>query len=522
MKIQFTDISEDQKTPLVQMLLRIIQEQTEEIALLKDEIAKLKGQKPRPKFPPSPVSKDAKNKNKRPDGNNFGSIHARRQRRKEECIIQPSFIPSGSRFKGYEDYFIQDLRIESFEIQFRLAVYIAPDGTRIRGKLPPEYNQGHFGVELQAYCISQYFQYHVTEPLLLVQLYEMGFDISPAELSNLLIQRKESFHQEKEEVLSAGIEHSDFLNTDDTTARHQGKNGYCTVIGSPLFTYFESTDSKSRVNFLKVLQGAQEVYAITEECLNYAFEKGLNDAILDTLERFEGKQFRSSETWNAFLKKRKILNEHDCRIVTEAALIGGAFKLGVNLNLPIMSDAAPQFMLFLNGLCWVHEERHYRKMIPISESERVELDKIRSEIWDFYEELKKYKLQPSVGQQVRFSKRFDEIFSVKYESEGLKALMANTRSRREGLLLVLKYPILPLHNNDCERDIREYAKRRKISGSTRSEAGRRARDTFTSLKKTCQKHGIAFWSYIRDRLTCGQNIPRLADLIAHKAQAISS
>src|SRR6202034_4820626 len=99
------------------------------------------------------------------------------------------------------------------------------------------------------------------------------------------------------------------------------------------------------------------------------------------------------------------------------------------------------------------------------------------------------------------------------ESRELQVLMANTRSRKEGLLLVLKHPLLPLHNNDCERDIREYAKRRKISGSTRSEAGRKARDTFTSLKKTCKKHRVAFWSYIRDRLIDEQMVPRLADLI---------
>jgi hypothetical protein len=44
-----------------------------------------------------------------------------------------------------------------------------------------------------------------------------------------------------------------------------------------------------------------------------------------------------------------------------------------------------------------------------------------------------------------------------------------------------------------ETDIREYVKRRKISGGTRSEAGRRDRDTFASLKKTCRKLSVSFW-----------------------------
>jgi len=86
------------------------------------------------------------------------------------------------------------------------------------------------------------------------------------------------------------------------------------------------------------------------------------------------------------------------------------------------------------------------------------------------------------------------------------------------LLIVLKYPKIPLHNNDCERDIREYAKRRKISGSSRSDMGRKARDTFTSLKKTCQKHTISFWNYVLDRLTDKRRVPRLADLIKQKSQ----
>lgn len=521
MKTPLSLIPEDQKTPLVQLLLRIIQEQIDEIAFLKDEIAKLKGQKPRPKIPPSKVSGDAKNKTKRSNSDdNSPAPHARRHKRKEQRLIQPEFVPPGSRFKGYENYSIQNLHLEATEIQFRIEIYIAPDGSRIRGELPSEYQQGHFGAELQAYCISQYFQCHVTQPLLLAQLYEMGIDISPAQLNNILIQNKELFHQEKEEVRDSGIRHSDFVNTDDTSSRHNGKNGYCTALGSPLFSYFESTSSKSRVNFLQVLQGGQVLYAINEECLNYAFEKELGDKALDTLEKFEGRTFTTCEAWEAFLKKQKIKTENDYRIATEAALVGGAMKIGLNLNLlPIISDAAPQFALFLNGLCWVHEERHYRKLIPISESEREEVDKVRSKIWDFYEALKKYKLRPDMAQQVLLSKCFDEIFDEKYKSETLNALLTKTKSRRDGLLLVLKYPFVPLHNNDCERDIREYAKRRKISGSTRSDAGRRARDTFTSLKKTCQKHGIAFWNYVLDRLTQSRTVPRLADLIARKAKS---
>ena len=42
---------------------------------------------------------------------------------------------------------------------------------------------------------------------------------------------------------------------------------------------------------------------------------------------------------------------------------------------------------------------------------------------------------------------------------------------------------------------------------------RRCRDTFASLKKTCLKHKISFWHYLKDRLCGESNIPPLSDLI---------
>ncbi len=69
-----------------------------------------------------------------------------------------------------------------------------------------------------------------------------------------------------------------------------------------------------------------------------------------------------------------------------------------------------------------------------------------------------------------------------------------------------------------ESDIREYVTKRKVSGSTRSSPGRRCRDTFTSLKKTCRKNGVSFWEYLLDRIGKKNIIPQLPDLIALKLQ----
>ncbi|MGC8659344.1 MAG: IS66 family transposase, partial [Desulfomonilaceae bacterium] len=94
--------------------------------------------------------------------------------------------------------------------------------------------------------------------------------------------------------------------------------------------------------------------------------------------------------------------------------------------------------------------------------------------------------------------------------QALKRIYKN----KSELLLVLDRPDIPLHNNTSETDIREYVKKRKISGSTRSDLGRRSRDTFASLKKTCRKLGVGFWAYLNDRLTGKNSILPLANLIS--------
>ena len=98
-------------------------------------------------------------------------------------------------------------------------------------------------------------------------------------------------------------------------------------------------------------------------------------------------------------------------------------------------------------------------------------------------------------------------------NQALKRLYRN----KAELLLVLERADLPLHNNLSEQDIRDYVIKRKISGGTRSDAGRRCRDTFTSLMKTCRKLGLSFWSYLRDRLTGEHAIAALPDLVRQKA-----
>jgi len=140
-------------------------------------------------------------------------------------------------------------------------------------------------------------------------------------------------------------------------------------------------------------------------------------------------------------------------------------------------------------------------------------------VWNLYEQLKEYKNTPNHELRLRIEEEFGGVFTCKTESAAINDLLRNTLSRKGGLLRVLDYPGVPLHNNDIERDICEYVKKRKISGSTRSMLGRKARGTFASLKKTCTKLGVCFWDHLRDRTGKLGRIKSLSDLIAEKAAA---
>ena len=123
-----------------------------------------------------------------------------------------------------------------------------------------------------------------------------------------------------------------------------------------------------------------------------------------------------------------------------------------------------------------------------------------------------------MGAKSDLNKRFDNIFGQKTGYGALDMALNRILKNKSELLLVLERPDIPLHNNLSESDIREYVKKRKISGSTRSPAGRTCRDTFTSIKKTCRKLGVSFWDYLIDRIETRKNIPSLSDLMVRKME----
>jgi len=509
-------IPEEEITPIIVVLLEIIQKQAEEIQGLKDEIARLKGQKPKPKIKPSNLDKNTEKpfppkkigKEKKVSKTKNLEIH-------EEQKLHPEGLPPGSTFIDYKDFIVQDIIFANWNILYRRGRWKTPSGEYITARLPKDV-KGHFGANLQSFVLYQHYGCHVTQPLITEQLREISVDISKGKINDILIHGKDDFHYEKDQLLSTALSLSGHINVDDTGARHNGNNGYCTHIGNEYFAWFESTNSKSRINFLKLLRTGYNDFIINDDALEYMHKQGLPKFQLEKFENSKGKRYKTEKQWIKFLKASEVTANHHVRISTEGGLIGSIIHHGYNKNMVIISDDAGQFNVFLHGLCWVHAERTIHKLIGFTEQHTKLLEDTRTDIWTLYRELKDYRINPDKLKKSNLEKQFDELFTRKTGWAALDLALKRIYKNKAELLLVLDRPDIPLHNNLSESDIREYVKRRKISGSTRSDTGKRCRDSFTSLKKTCRKLNISFWDYLTDRIYQKNKIPPLCEVMAFK------
>jgi len=516
-------IPEDEKSPLVEQLVafieqqaNIIEQQGEQIQQLKDEIARLKNQPPKPKIKPSSLEKKKKGKSKQRKGKRPGSKKRRKtaqlQIHKDEPV-EPKHIPDGSEFRYYKSFVVQDLKLQAFNTRYRLKVYKAPDGSCVAGQLPPHLNGEHYGPTLVCFVLYQHYHCQVTQPLLLEQLRELDIDISAGKLNNIIIENKERFHQEKEHILAVGLQVSSYINVDDTGARHKGQNAFCTHIGNESFSWFESTNSKSRINFLKLLRAGHSDYFLNMDAIAYMQSENLPKYVIKKISNNLSAIFANDRQWHQFLTDQGIFKDRHVQIATEGALFGSIIEHGICKHLVIVSDDAGQFNVLLHALCWIHANRAIDKIVPFTDQAKKDLDHVKDQVWLLYEGLKNYKQNPKLKAKKRLEKMFDQIFSSKTASATLNKALKRIYQNKSELLLVLDRPDIPLHNNGAESAIREYVKKRKISGSTRSETGRQCRDTFTSLKKTCRKLGVSFWQYLKDRIEQTESISDLSELI---------
>jgi Transposase IS66 family len=525
MKVAIPEIPEHERSPLVLLLLDIVHQQQDRIALLEDEIASLKGLKPRPQIQPSTLETPKPATPPSQPGQRPGS--AKRPKTAQLTIHREVLLPlpqppAGAVFKGYQDYVVQDLVLEARTTRYRRERWRTTDGQTLVAALPDEVVAGsHFGPTLHSFALYQYHHQRVTQPLLREGLRQWGIDISAGQLNNLLTEGREAFHQEKEQLLPAGLQTSAHVGVDDTGARHRGQTGYCTHIGNEQFAFFESTDSKSRLNFLEILRKPHCDYVVNDVARVYWKRQQLSQALLEILGADAG-VFADAASWQTHLTARGVTGERHVRIATEGALLGSLTAHGVPAELVILSDGAPQFDVLVHAACWLHAERPLARLVPYNEQHRQAIEGVRSKIWDLYQDLKAYQRQPLPSAKATLESQFDRLCAVRTGYPSVDGVLKEMRQSKADLLCVLEHPEVPLHNNTSERHIREYVTKRKVSGGTRSPAGRRSRDTFASLKKTCRALGVNFWEYLSDRVRGLGVVPRLAELIRGRATEAES
>jgi len=300
--IDINKIPEEDKTPLVTELLHTIQSLLDGAQQLRDEVARLKNQKGKPRIPPSRLEKTPNkvtknnNKEKRPGSE-------KRSKTKDLHIhktiqISPKEIPAGSMKIGHTDWIVQGLKIELYNVCYQLELWRTSEGAIIKGELPPSVN-GHFDTTLQSFILQQHNHGHVTQPLIWDELHDFGVDISKGQINRILTEQNDDFHSEKAGVLHAGLDVSSYINVDDTGARHNGKNGYCTHIGNNFFAWFESTNRKSRINFLELLRNVHEDYVINEDAISYIERLSFPQALFKQLAENPTKHFATEWIGNA-------------------------------------------------------------------------------------------------------------------------------------------------------------------------------------------------------------------------------
>ena len=498
------------------------------VAALAEENARLKGLKGRPQIKPSGMEKGTDPGAGVVPGDGTSRKLRRRPRRKpgqpksarlivDDDVVVPFTPEPGWRFKGYKPYTVQDLVIEVRVTRYWRPFYLTAEGKIVVAPLPEAVN-GHFGANLLRYLLSQHYQCRVTMPLLRQQLGDFGMLISAGQISNLLTKGHDRFHAEKAAVKQAGLETARWLSVDDTSARHLGGNGIITQIGDDRFTSFDTVGHKSRLMFLMTLRGAFKDYVINAAALVYLHEQDASPALIDLLMTQEGQVFADEDAWTDQLIAIGITAAKAVRLASEAAVAGSLDHHGLLKDAVIVSDGAGQFNVFLHALCWIHAERLINRLITVTDAQRAAVGLVRLLIWWLYHDLKLYRASPSAQAKASLRARFDRVFGRTTGFADLDEALARLNERKAELLVALDRPEVPLNTNISEQEIRDPVTLRKISGGTRSEDGRRCRDSFLSLKKTCQKNAISFWAYLGDRLGIAANtVARLPDLIRRRA-----
>ena len=516
---------------LIESLKAEIDQLRDENQRLRDEVNRLKGEQGKPHI------KAKRKKSGERTTTNYSSEQERRQPRKrrkkskndsveidrEQVLeVDRDLLPEDAEFKGYEDVIVQDIKIKTDNVRFRKEKYYSvAEGKAYMAELPPGY-AGQFGPGIKAWTFVLYFAMNVTEAKIVSFFETVGIFISSGKVSAMLVKDSQPLHAEKAEIVETGLASTPWQQIDDTGARVGGQNWYTQVLCNPFYTAYFTMPRKDRLTVLQVLRGGQGLtFVLNEVAFAYLETWGLSRVKRKAVTALPQNQTFTRGEFEALLDQYlPDLGPQQRRWILEAAAVA-AYR-GQN-EYPIVAlllcDDARQFKRLTEALalCWVHEGRHYKKLMPAIDFHRQLLDDFLAKFWAFYRQLWAYRLNPTSADQERLTAEFDPLFSTTTGYQTLDERIAKTKAKKEELLRVLEHPEIPLHNNASELGARLRKPKENISFGPRTTQGSKAWDTGLTLVATTRKLGVSIYAYIYDRLSAANQMPSLASLIEQHA-----
>ena len=532
-------IQDENARELIRRLMNIIENQAVELRKLKeenqrlrDEVNRLKGEqgKPKtkgntPKRPPSKHSSEAERKTSRP--RHKKSKKAEIQIDREQVVeVDSSALPKDAKFKGYEDVVVQDILLRTDNILFhKQKYYSAATRKTCLAELPGGY-EGQFGPGIKALTLAFYFGIGTSEPKILEFFENVGIQISAGEISNLLIKKQAVFHEESDAVYEAGLQSSPWQQTDDTLTRLDGQNQHCHVVCNPVYTSYHTRASKERRSVLEVLRnGRKPIFRMNEEAIGYLGGIRWSKKAWKIIQGMQSEQDWEEAVFVERLEEGlpKMSKQQRKLLLDAAAVAAYHAQRDEPVVQVLVCDDAPQFNWLGKAmmLCWVHEGRHYKKLVPVMGLHRELLDDFLKRFWEYYHQLLNYRKKPTGEDHLRLEKEFDDLCSIHTGYEALDERITKTKVKKDSLLMVLKHPELPLHNNASELGVRQRVRKRDVSFGPRTRDGARAWDTFATLAETTKKLHVSFYRYLQDRISGLHHIPPLADLVKARAEELN-
>jgi hypothetical protein len=523
------------------LLLNLVEElkqdniaQRAEIQRLRDENNRLKGEQGKPKIKPSkkPTANHSSEEERRPQE------PQKRQKRKkiaevkidrhEIVAIDKTKLPEDAEFKGYESVVVQDLRIETNNISFQKEKYYSASQKRSYiAELPKGY-EGQFGPTIRALVISLYYAGGMSEPKIIELLEQMGVNISAGKVSSLLTKKTESWQEEADAIIVAGLKSSSWQHLDDTGTRVNGVNGYCHILCNPLYTAYATRRRKNRLTVIGVLQNKEKAaFLFNQQTGKWLDAFGIPLWAQQEIGLWSQEELRDEEAVAALVSGAlsKRLNQQQQARIYEAGALTAYYAQNKYRVIPILvSDDAPQFHYLTEKqmLCWIHEGRHYKKLSPHVAYHQEILDKVLQQFWEYYHKLQAYRAEPDEETATALRVEFKRVFSQTTDYEQLNQRLAKTLAHEEKLLVVLDHPEIPLHNNPAELGVRQRVRKRDVSFGPRTEEGKIAWDSFMTIAETAKKLGISFYQYVLDRVSQENAMLPLANVIYSYGRPLSA